>query len=112
MHENGPCGRRRRSAQEIVELGAFSEQTAWIAATTLLRSQSYLGAQYPRFRSKLGASKAILAMAHKLAVLMYRMLRWGHEYVDKGMQYYEARHREQQIRLLKKRAAALGLVVV
>jgi hypothetical protein len=51
-------------------------------------------------------------MAHKLAVLMYRMLRWGHEYVDKGMQYYEARHREQQIRLLKKRAAALGLVVV
>jgi len=51
-------------------------------------------------------------MAHKLAALVYRMLRWGHEYVDKGMQYYEERHREQQIRLLKKRAAALGLVVV
>ena len=40
------------------------------------------------------------------------MLRWGHENVDKGMQYYEERHREQQIRLLKKRAAKLGLVVV
>jgi len=26
LHENGPCGRRRRSAQDIVELGAFSEQ--------------------------------------------------------------------------------------
>jgi transposase len=51
-------------------------------------------------------------MAHKLATLVYRMLRWGHEYVDKGMQYYEDRHREQQIRLLTKRAAALGLVVV
>jgi len=83
-----------------------------IAATTLLRSQSYLGAQYRRLRSKLGAPKAITAMAHKLAVLAYRMLRWGHEYVDKGMQYYEDRHREQQIRLLKKRAAKLGLVVV
>jgi len=47
-------------------------------------------------------------MAHKLAVLAYRMLRWGHEYVDKGMQYYEDRHREQQIRLLKKRAAKLA----
>jgi len=83
-----------------------------IAATTLLRSQSYLGAQFRRLRGKLGAPKAITAMAHKLAVLVYRMLRWGHEYVDKGMQYYEERHREQQIRLLQKRAAKLGLVVI
>ena len=83
-----------------------------IGATTLLRSQSYLGAQYRRLRGKLGAPKAITAMAHKLAVLVYRMLRYGHEYVDKGMQYYEERHREQQILLLKKRAAKLGLAVV
>jgi hypothetical protein len=32
LHENGPCGRRRRSAQHIVGLGAFSEQTARLAA--------------------------------------------------------------------------------
>jgi transposase len=83
-----------------------------IGATTLLRSQSYLGAQYRRLRGKLGAPKAITAMAHKLAVLVYRLLRWGHEYVDKGMQYYEERHREHQIRRLTKRAATLGLVVV
>ncbi len=83
-----------------------------IAATTLLRSQTYLGAQFRRFRGKLGAPKAITAMAHKLAVLVYRMLRWGQEYVDKGLQYYEERHREQQIRLLKKRAAKLGLLLV
>ena len=82
------------------------------AARTLLRSQSYLGAQYRRLRTRLGAPKAITAMAHKLAVLVYRMLRYGHEYVDKGMQYYEERHREQQIRHLKQRAAKLGLVVV
>lgn len=83
-----------------------------IAASTLLRSQSYLGAQFRRFRNRLGAPKAITAMAHKLAVLVYRMLRWGHEYVDKGLEYYEDRHREQQIRFLKKRAATLGLVVI
>jgi hypothetical protein len=83
-----------------------------LAATTLLRSQSYLGAQYRRFRSKLGAPKAVTAMAHKLARLVYRMLRWGQEYVDKGMQYYEERHRQQQIRLLQKRAAKLGFLIV
>ena len=78
----------------------------------MLRSQSYLGAQYRRLRSKLGAPKAITAMAHKLARLVYRMLKWGHEYVDKGLQYYEERHREQQVHLLKKRAAKLGLQLV
>jgi len=99
----------RRGTRRVINRAATALR---IAATTLLRSQSYLGAQYRRFRNKLGAPKAITAMAHKLAVLVYRMLRWGHEYVDKGMQYYEDRHREQQIRFLKKRAATLGLVVV
>jgi transposase len=98
----------RRGTRHVINRAATALR---IAATTLLRSQSYLGAQYRRLRGKLGAPKAITAMAHKLAVLVYRMLRWGHEYVDKGMQYYEERHREQQIRLLKKRAAKLGLMV-
>ena len=79
-----------------------------VAATTLLRSQSYLGAQYRRLRSKLGAPKAITAMAHKLARLVYRMLKYGQEYVDKGMQYYDERNRNQQLDFLKKKAAKLG----
>jgi hypothetical protein len=99
----------RRGTRRVINRAATALR---LGATTLLRSQSYLGAQYQRFRSKLGAPKAITAMAHKLAVLVYRMLRWGQEYVDKGMQYYEQRHREQQIHLLKKRAAKLGLLVV
>jgi transposase len=78
----------------------------------LLRSQSYLGAQYRRLRGKLGAPKAITAMAHKLARLVYRMLKWGHEYVDKGLQYYEERHREQQAHLLQRKAAKFGLLIV
>jgi transposase len=99
----------RRGTRHVINRAATALR---LAATTLLRSQSYLGAQYRRFRGKLGAPKAITAMAHKLAVLVYRMLRWGHAYVDKGLQYYEERHRQQQIHLLKKRAAKLGLQIV
>ena len=51
-------------------------------------------------------------MAHKLARLVYRLLRWGHEYVDKGLQYYEDRRREQQVQLLHKQAAKLGFLIV
>jgi transposase len=79
------------------------------AANTLIRSRSYLGAQYRRFRTKLGAPKAVTAMAHRLARLVYRMLRYGQAYVDKGTEYYEERFRQQQIQLLRKRAAKLGL---
>jgi len=65
------------------------------AANTLMRSRSYLGAQYRRLRTKLGAPKAITAMAHRLARLVYRMLRYGQAYVDKGTEYYEERFRQQ-----------------
>ena len=82
------------------------------AANTLLRSRSYLGAQYRRLRTKLGAPKAVTAMAHRLARLVYRMLKYGQAYVDKGTQYYEERFRQQQIQLLRKRAAKLGLQLV
>src|SRR6516225_11971194 len=82
------------------------------AASTLVRSQSYLGAQYRRLRTRLGAPKAITAMARKLACLFYRLIKRGQPYVDKGTEYYEARYREQQIRSLTKRAQKLGLQVV
>jgi transposase len=82
------------------------------AAATLLRSQSYLGAQYRRLRTRLGAPKAITAMARKLACLFYRLIKGGQQYIDKGTEYYEARYREQQIRSLAKRAQTLGLQVI
>ena len=82
------------------------------AATSLLKSKSYPGAQFRRLRTKLGAPKATTAMARKLACLFYRLLTKGQQYVDKGAEYYESRHREQQIRSVLKRARQLGLHVV
>jgi transposase len=99
----------RKGTRHVVNRAATALR---LAATTLLRSQSYLGAQYRRLRARLGAPKAITAMAHKLARLVYRMLKWGHEYVDKGLQHYEERHRQQQVQLLRKRAAKLGLHIL
>jgi hypothetical protein len=50
-------------------------------------------------------------MAHRLARLVYRMLKYGQEYVDKGADYYEQRSRQQQIAFVTKKAAQLGLQV-
>jgi len=51
--------------------------------------------------------KAITAMAHHLARLFYRMIKYGSQCVDHGMETYEARFREQQLKWLSKKAAEL-----
>ena len=83
-----------------------------LAATTIRESDSYLGAQFRRLRTRLGSPKAITAMAAKLARLIYRMLRFGQEYVDRGEAHYNEKYREQQIRLLKKKARQHGINLV
>ena len=99
---------RRRTPKVVNRAkGAFRQ-----AANSLLHSKSYLGAQFRRLRTRLGAPKAITAMARKLACLFYRLLTKGQQYVDRGAAYYELRHREQQIRYVLKRAHQLGLQVV
>jgi len=99
----------KRRTRKVVNRAATAFRQA---ATTLLRSQSYLGAQYRRLRTRLGAPKAITAMARKLACLFYRLIKHGQQYVDKGNEYYEAKYRDQQIRALAKRAQKLGVQVV
>jgi transposase len=83
-----------------------------MAATTLRTSNTYLGAQFRRLRTRLGAPIAIKAMAAKLARLVYRILRYGMKYVDRGVEFYEAQHRGRQIKNLKSIAAKLGFRLV
>jgi hypothetical protein len=83
-----------------------------MAATTLRTSDTYLGAQFRRLRTRLGPPVATKAMAAKLARLLYRMLRYGMKYVDKGAEIYEAQHRKQQVIHLKRKAAQLGLEII
>jgi transposase len=83
-----------------------------MAASTLRVSNTYLGAQFRRLRTKLGAPIAIKAMGAKLARLVYRVLRYGMTFVDKGAEFCEAQHRTEQIRYLKWRAAKMGLQII
>ncbi|HGG64237.1 MAG TPA: IS110 family transposase [Rhodobacteraceae bacterium] len=83
-----------------------------MAAFALSNSQSALGAYYRRMRSRHGAPKAITATAHKLARLIYSMLKHGTEYVDQGQDYYEQQYKERLMKNLKRKAAQLGFVLV
>src|SRR5258707_6248327 len=83
-----------------------------MAASTLRLSNTYLGAQFRRLRTRLGAPVAIKAMAAKLARLVYRMLRHGMTFIDRGAEFYDAQHRKLQINYLKRKAANLGFQII
>jgi hypothetical protein len=46
-------------------------------------------------------------MAHHLARLFYRMVKYGSQYIDHGTAAYEARFKEQQLKWLSRKAAEL-----
>ena len=83
-----------------------------LAANALHRSDSALGAFLRRKKAQLGAPKAITATAHKLARLIYTMLRHGQEYVDAGAEYYERQYQQRALRAAKRRATQLGYQLV
>ncbi len=110
----GLCPDNRKSGGKILKRGTRkvinrAATALRLAAQALERSQSALGANYRRLKARLGAPKAITAMAHKLARLIYRLLKFGTQYVDKGMAYYEMKYRQHQVKWLTKQAAALNL---
>ncbi|MEA3363701.1 MAG: IS110 family transposase [Thermodesulfobacteriota bacterium] len=83
-----------------------------MSALTLFNSKSALGAYLRRQKSRLGAPKAITATAHKLARLVYSMLKYGSEYVDAGQQEYEERYRSRVVHSLTRRAQEMGFKLV
>lgn len=67
---------------------------------------------YHRIKGRLGGKGAITATAHKLAVLVYRLLKYGVEYVRQSMEEYAAKVQEQMERSLRRKAALLGYELV
>jgi transposase len=83
-----------------------------LAAYALSRSHSALGAFLRRLKARVGAPKAITATAHKLARLVYSLLRHGTAYVTQGMDDYERAYQERVLKGLSRRAKELGYEVV
>jgi hypothetical protein len=79
-----------------------------LAAWGLLRSTSYLGAYLRRQRSRLGAPKAVTALAHKLARIVYHLMRYGLAYVHQTEADYAEQVRARLEKQLHRRAKELG----
>src|ERR671936_1084931 len=83
-----------------------------LAARTVHHAQSALGAFFRRMKARLGTPKAITATAHKLARLIYSMLKHGTAYVTQGLEAYEQQYRERVVRNLSRKARGLGYALM
>lgn len=83
-----------------------------MAATSIQRSKTALGAAFRSIARYKGASVAVFAIARKIACYVYRLLRYGHAYVDIGEQHYDARYRQRRLAALEQNARDLGLTLV
>jgi transposase len=86
--------------------------TLRMAAVSLRRSKTALGAAWRRIARHKGAGVAVFAVARKLAELVYRVLRYGQDYVDIGEQAYELKYQARRIASLKESARSLGYRLV
>ena len=83
-----------------------------MGALSLSRSSSALGAYYRRIARRKGGATAVFATARKLVIYIYRMLRFGQDYVDEGAQAYEQRFQQQRLASMRTVAKQMGYELV
>lgn len=79
-----------------------------IAASTLSKSQTALGAFFRRMKTRLGPAKAVTATANKMAKIIYIMIKNRHGYKESGADYYDKTHKDQAIKRLRRFADRMG----
>jgi transposase len=82
-----------------------------LAAVTVGKSNTALGAFYRRLAGRIGNAKAVTATARKIAVLFYNAMRYGMDYRDPGADHYEQQYRDRVIKQLHRRAAQFGFAL-
>jgi transposase len=79
-----------------------------LAVLGCYHAKNALGAFYRRIQARAGAPKAIVATARKLGERVYRLLKYGAEYVCQKIEIYEAAYRARLVKSLARRATELG----
>lgn len=83
-----------------------------LAAVGLSRTHGAMGAYYRRLVLRMGSGKAITAVAHKLARVIYAMLTGRSEYAEQAQDQQAQRYRDKAIRNMRRRAAELGFDLI
>ena len=104
MHQSGKTNKRRKIKKNS-RAGQIFRQAALSIANS---KHSAFSAFYKRLKARKGFRHALKATARKLAVIYYRIMTKGFPFVEQGIVRYQQHFKEQQLRLLQKKAKSLG----
>ena len=82
------------------------------AASNARNSNSFIGASHRARLARMDGASAVKATAHQLARLIYAMLTKGQPYVEKGIEAFEARTQDRQLKALQRKARKFGLELI
>ena len=83
-----------------------------LAAQSLWRAQNYFGDLYRRWQARLGSPKAITAMAHKLARILWHLLKYKQPFTPEVFAKEEAKMKRKKLARLQHIAASLNYTLV
>jgi transposase len=86
-------------------------QALRLAAQSAGRGQSALGAFYRRLRARVGPEQATTATAHKIARIVYHMIKHRQPYYALSAAAYDTQQQQRELKSLQRRAAKLGMTL-
>jgi hypothetical protein len=105
QNESGGKRRSGRIGKGNRYLRAALIQAAWAAVKV---KDSYLAAFYRRLAARRGNKKAIVAVARKLLVIVYTLLKTGEIYQERGAATLDERQKEHLLARMQRRIEQLG----
>jgi transposase len=108
---NESAGKRKsgRSPVRKHHLKTIMIEVAWAA---IKKKGSYFKDKYYRLKARRGAKKAIVAIAHRILLGVYHVIKDGAEFRDLGEDFLTFRNKEKKVLYLQKQAVALGFNLI
>jgi transposase len=105
QHQSAGKRRASRIRDGNKYLRAALVQAAWAAVR---KQDTFLRAYFGRLSARRGKQKAIVAVAHKILVVIYTLLKTGQLYEERGAAALDENQKERLVHRLEKRIAKLG----
>jgi transposase len=94
-----------------MKVASRANQAFRMAAQSVARTNTALGAYFRSMRARKGPQQAIVATAHKIARIVYHVLKYGEDYQEETAEAYERKRQERELRQLTSRAQKLGYIL-
>ena len=109
---NNESAGKRKSGRSPVRKHHFKTIMIEVAWAAIKKKGSYFKDKYYRLKARRGAKKAIVAVAHRILLGIYHVIKDGVEFRDLGEDYLTQRNKSQKISHLRRQAQLMGYNLV